>query len=142
MKNKKGITLILLLIVASLIGLSALIGLRFYTGNTGNQQGKTENTVFQEKAKNTIVQANAETIQSLLQAALADGDINRDEAAELAQNAGLQNPYNEVAMNTSEWFPEIADAPGEIQITLLADTFYIQGYGADGLLPGILTVKK
>ena len=45
-------------------------------------------------------------------------------------------------MNTSEWFPEIADALGEIQITLLADTFYIQGYGADGLLPGILTVKK
>ena len=142
MKNKKGFTLIALLIVASLIGLSALIGLRFYTGNTGNQQGKTENTVFQEKAKNTIVQANAETIQSLLQAALADGDINRDEASELAQNVGLQNPYNEVAMNTSEWFPEIADAPGEIQITLLADTFYIQGYGADGLLPGILTVKK
>jgi len=142
MKNKKGFTLISLLIVVSLIGLSALIGLRLYTDNTGNQQGKTENTVFQEKAKNTIVQANAETIQSLLQAALASGDINRDEAAELAQNAGLQNPYNEVAMNTSEWFPEIADAPGEIQITLLADTFYIQGYGADGLLPGILTVKK
>ncbi|HZK12462.1 MAG TPA: type II secretion system protein [Atribacterota bacterium] len=136
MKNKKGFTLIVLLITASIIALSALIGLRFYTGN---QQGKTDSTVFQEKAKDTIVQANAETIQSLLQAA---GDINRDEAAKLAQNAGLQNPYNEVAMNTSEWFPEIADAPGEIQITLLADTFYIQGYGADGLLPGILTVKK
>jgi len=30
----------------------------------------------------------------------------------------------------------------EDQITLLADTFYIQGYGADGLPPGILTVKK
>ena len=139
MKNKKGFTLIALLIVAFIIGLSALIGLRFYTGN---QQGKTENTVFQEKAKNTIVQANVETVQSLLQAAFADGDINRDEAVELAQNAGLQNPYNEVAMNTSEWFPEIADAPGEIQITLLAATFYIQGYGADGLLPNMLTVKK
>jgi len=136
MKNKKGFTLIVLLIAASIIALSALIGLRFYTGN---QQGKTDNIVFQEKAKDTIVQANAETIQSLLQAA---GDINRDEAAKLAQNSGLQNPYNEVAMNTSEWFPEIADAPGEIQITLLADTFYIQGYGADGLLPGMLTVKK
>ena len=139
MKNKKGFTLIALLIVASIIGLSALIGLRFYTGN---QQGKTENTVFQEKAKDTIVQANAATIQSLLQAALIGGDINRDEAVELAQNAGLQNPYNEVAMDTSEWFPEIADTPGEIQITLLAETFYIQGYGADGLLPNILTVKK
>lgn len=139
MKNKKGFTLIALLIVASIIGLSALIGLRFYTGN---QQGKTENTVFQEKAKNTIVQANVETVQSLLQAAFADGDINRDEAVELAQNAGLQNPYNEEMMNTPEWFPEVADTPGEIQISLIAETFYIQGYGADGLLPGLLTVKK
>ncbi len=139
MKTKKGFTLIALLIVASIIGLSALIGLRFYTGN---QQGKTEDTVFLEKAKDTIVQANTETIQSLLQAALAGGDINRDEAVELVQNAGLQNPYNEVAMNTPEWFPESADTPGEIQITLLVGTFYIQGYGADGLLPNILTVKK
>ena len=139
MKNKKGFTLIALLIVASIIGLSALIGLRYYTGN---QQGKTENNVFQEKAKDTIVQANAATIQSLIQAALAGGDINRDKAVELAQNAGLQNPYNEVAMNTSGWFPEVADTPGEIQITLLAGTFYVQGYGADGLLPNILTVKK
>ena len=102
MKNKKGFTLITLIIVASIIGLSALLGLRYYTGN---QQGKTENTVFREKVKDTIVQANAATIQSLIQAALADRDINRDEAVELAQNAGLQNPYNEVAMNTSGWFP-------------------------------------
>ena len=139
MKNKKGFTLIVLLIVASIIALSALMGLKFYTGN---QQGKTEDTVFLEKAKDTIVQANAETIQSLLQAAFAGGDINLDEAVKLAQRSGLQNPYNEVAMNTLEWFPEIADTPGEIQITLLTETFYIQGYGADGLLPGILTVKK
>ena len=139
MKNKKGFTLIALLIVASIIGLSALIGLRFYTGN---QPGKTENTVFQEKAKDTIVQANTATIQSLLLAALIGGDINRDEAVELAQNAGLQNPYNEEAMNTPECFPEIADTPGEIQITLLAETFYIQGFGANGLLPNILTVNK
>jgi len=54
MKNKKGFTLIALLIVASIIGLSALIGLRYYTG-TGNQQGKTENTVFREKAKQRLL---------------------------------------------------------------------------------------
>jgi len=47
MKNKKGFTLIALLIAASIIGLSALIGLRFYTGN---QQGRTKSTIFQEKA--------------------------------------------------------------------------------------------
>ena len=120
MKNKKGFTLIALLIVASIIGLSALIGLRYYTGN---QQGKTENTVFREKAKDIIVQANAATIQSLLQAALAGGDINRDKAVELAQNAGLQNPYNEVAMNTSGWFPEVADTPVKSRLPYLQELF-------------------
>lgn len=45
-------------------------------------------------------------------------------------------------MNTSEWFPKNANAPGAIQITLIAGTFYIQGYGADGLLPEILTAKR
>jgi len=139
MKNKKGFTLITLLIVVSIIGLSALIGLRFYSGD---RQERTKNTVVQEKAKNTIVQANAETIQSLIQATLVGGDINRDDAVNIAQNAGLYNPFNEVAMDTSEWFPENANNPGEIQITLLAGTFYIQGYGADGLLPNILKVRK
>jgi len=139
MKNKKGFTLVTLLIVVSIIGLSALIGLRFYSGN---RQERTESTIVQDKAKNTIVQANAGTVQSLIQGALAGGDINLDEAVDLAKNAGLQNPFNEVSMNTSAWFPESADAPGEIQITLHAGTFYIQGYGADGLLPNILTVKK
>jgi prepilin-type N-terminal cleavage/methylation domain-containing protein len=139
MKNKKGFTLIGLLMAISIIGVLALIGLRFYSGD---QQEKTKNTIIQEKAKNVLVQANAETIQSLIQAELADRDINRDDAVNRAQNAGLYNPFNEVAMNTSNWFPENADNPGEIQITLLAGIFYIQGYGADGLLPDILTVRK
>jgi len=139
MKNKKGVALIGLLMAMSIVGVLVLIGLRFYTGN---QQEKTKNTVVQEKAKNTVVQANAETIQSLIQAELADRDINRDDAANLAQNAGLYNPFNDVAMNTSAWFPENADVPGEIQITLLAGIFYIQGYGTDGLLPDILTARR
>jgi len=45
-------------------------------------------------------------------------------------------------MNTPEWFPEGANVPGEIQITLIEGTFYIQGYGADGLLPEIFTAKR
>jgi len=139
MKNKKDFALIGLLMAMSIVGVLVLIGLRFYTGN---QQEKTKNTVVQEKAKNTVVQANAETIQSLIQAELADRDINRDDAANLAQNAGLYNPFNDVAMNTSAWFPENADVPGEIQITLLAGIFYIQGYGTDGLLPDILTARR
>jgi len=139
MKNKKGFTIIGLLMVLSIIGVSALIGLRFYSGD---QQEKTKSTIVQEKAKNILVQANAETIQSLIQAELADRDINRDDAVNRAQNAGLYDPFNEVAMNTSKWFPENANNPGEIQITLLAGIFYIQGYGTDGLLPDILTVRK
>ena len=129
MKNKKGFTLIELLIVISIIGVLALMGLRVY----GNQQ---------EKAKNAIVKANAGTVQTLIQAELADRNINtRDEAVDIAKAAGLHNPFNGVAMNIEGWFPESADVPGEIQITLSAGTFSIQGYGADGLLPDILTAK-
>ena len=130
MKNKKGFTLIELLIVISIIGVLALMGLRVY----GNQQ---------EKAKNAIVKANVGTAQTLIQAELADRNINtRDEAVDIAKAAGLHNPFNGVAMNIEGWFPESADVPGEIQITLSAGTFSIQGYGADGLLPDILTAKR
>jgi len=139
MKYEKGFTFITLLIVAAIIGLSGLIGLRFYSGN---RQEKTGSIVAQDKAKNVIVQANAQVIQSLILGALADGDINLDKVINLSQNAGLHSPFNEVAMNKPEWFPETADSPGEIQITLEGDTFYIQGYGADGLLVHILSVKK
>jgi len=130
MKNKWGFTLIELLIVISIIGILALIGLRFY----GN---------LQEKAKNAVVKVNAGTVQTSIQAELADIDINtRDEAANIAKDAGLYNPFNGVAMNISEWFPENANGPGEIQITLIAGIFYIQGYGTDGLLPDIFTARK
>ncbi|MEA2021777.1 MAG: type II secretion system protein [Candidatus Caldatribacteriota bacterium] len=139
MKNKKGFTLIVLVLVISVIGLLTLVGLRVYDGD---RQEKTKSTIVQEKAKNAVVQTNVETIQSLIQAVLSDRDINRDDAVSIAQNAGLYNPFNEVAMNTPTLFPEKANNPGEIQITLLAETFYIQGYGADGLLPNILTARK
>ena len=130
MKNKKGFTLIESLIVISIIGVLALMGLRVY----GNQQ---------EKAKSAIVKANTGTVQTLIQAELADRNINtRDEAVDIAKAAGLHNPFNGVAMNIEGWFPESADVPGEIQITLSAGTFSIQGYGADGLLPDILTAKR
>jgi len=130
MKNKKGFTLIESLIVISIIGVLALMGLRVY----GNQQ---------EKAKSAIVKANTGTVQTLIQAELADRNINtRDEAVDIAKAAGLHNPFNGVAMNIEGWFPESADVPGEIQITLSAGTFFIQGYGADGLLPDILTAKR
>jgi len=139
MKNKKGFALIGLLMAISIIGVLALIGLRVYNID---QQEKTKSNIILEKAKNILVQANAETIQSLIQAELADRDINRDDAVNIAQNAGLYNPFNDIAMNTAEWFPEDANIPGEIQITLLEGIFYIQGYGTDGLLSYTLTAKR
>ena len=139
MKNRKGFALIGLLLALSIIGLLTLIGLRVYNGD---QQVKGKNTIVQEKAKNVIVRSNVRAVQTLIQAELTDKDINRDDAVNIAQNAGLYNPFNEVAMNTSEWFPESANVPGEIQITLIEGTFYIQGYGADGLLLEILTAKR
>ena len=129
MKNTKGFTLIELLVVVAIIGVLALMGLRYY----GTQQ---------EKAKNAIVKANAGTVQTLIQAELADTDVTLLEAVSLATKAGLYNSFNGVAMNLAGWFPENADTPGEIQITLSLNIFYIQGYGADGLLPDILTARR
>lgn len=105
------------------------MGLRLYLGQ-------------QDKAKNAIVKANAGTVQTLIQAELADKDVTLLEAVGIATKAGLYNPFNGVAMNLAGWFPESADTPGEIQITLSSNIFYVQGYGTDGLLPDILTARK
>jgi prepilin-type N-terminal cleavage/methylation domain-containing protein len=133
MTNKKGFTLIELLVVISIIGVLALMGLRVYL----NQQ---------DKAKNAMVKANAGTVQTLIQAELADTNIeDRAGAVNIAINAGLHNPFNNASMNEAGDFPEedSALAPGKIKITLSDDgIFSIQGYGADGLLPDILTARR
>ncbi len=132
MKNKKGFSLIELMIVVVIIGALALMGLRFYLTQ-------------QEKAKNAIVKANAGTVQTLIQAELADKNLStRDEAVDIAKAAGLHNPFNRVAMKEPGWFPDAANAniPGQVLITLSDGVFYIQGYGVDGLLPDILTARR
>ena len=129
MKNTKGFTLIELLVVISIIGVLALMGLRLYLGQ-------------QEKAKNAMVKANAGTVQTLIQGELADTDVTLLQAVSIATKAGLHNPFNGVSMNTAGWFPDSAITPGQIQITLSSGIFSIQGYGADGLLPDILTARK
>ena len=129
MKNKKGFTLVELLVVISIIGVLALMGLRLYLGQ-------------QDKAKDVMVKANAGTIQTLIQAELADEDVTLGGAVDIARAAGLHNPFNGVSMNTAGWFPENAITPGQIQITLSGGVFSIQGYGADGLFPNILTARK
>jgi len=129
MKNKRGFTLIELIVVMAIIGVLALMGLRLYL----NQQ---------DKAKNALVKANAGTVQTLIQAELADTDVNLEGAVDIAKAAGLHNPFNGDSMNTAGWFPESAITPGQIQITLSDGIFSIQGCGADGLLPDILTARR
>ena len=92
-KSKKGFTLIELMVVVAIIGVLALLGLRLYTGQ-------------QEKAKNAIVKANAGTVQTLLQANMADLAANWASAADAVDaldlhdvntahftTAGMRNPY-------------------------------------------------
>lgn len=86
MLNQKAFTIITLLIVVTIIGLSALLGLEFYSGS---RQEWEEGELFQDKAKNMIVQANAEVVHSLIQRTLSNPDISLEEILNLCQNARL-----------------------------------------------------
>ncbi|MCJ7789818.1 MAG: prepilin-type N-terminal cleavage/methylation domain-containing protein [Candidatus Atribacteria bacterium] len=88
MTNTKGFTLVELLVVISIIAVLVLMGLRLYL-------------VQQDIAKNAIVKANVGTIQTLIQANMADTDY--DDATPAARIAaalgditdatGCHNPY-------------------------------------------------
>jgi len=90
-KSKKGFTLIELMVVVAIIGILALLGLRLYTGQ-------------QEKAKNAIIKANCGTIQTLIQAELADSSPASVNAlwtgGTMVTNSGIHNPVSGSAQTT------------------------------------------
>ena len=88
-KSKKGFTLIELMVVVAIFGVLVLLGLRTYVPQ-------------KERAANSIVKANAGTIQTILVGYMGDNDIIDNSQISVALGGPnplekMVNPYNNTA---------------------------------------------
>jgi type IV pilus assembly protein PilA len=130
-KSKKGFTLIELMVVVAIIGVLSLLGLRMYSGQ-------------QDKAKNAIVKANMGTVQTLIQAELADTPaLLLANAQALGLLAGLHNPYTGSACIAAE-FTTASKGATVVTQPVTDGPFIITGYGKDAttVIPNPLTAQK
>jgi len=151
-KNKKGFTLIELMVVVAIIGILALLGLRLYTTQ-------------QAKAKEAIVKANASTVHTIIQSEMADGAVNLSGTGGLLDTNGslitanLRNPFTADAMTATDFIVAVntvaattAGNEGKIHINVVgtettetssATEVVVQGFGQGGIpIPEKLTAKR
>ena len=130
-KSKKGFTLIELMVVVVIIGVLALLGLRLYLTQI-------------EKSNNALVKANAGTVQTTIQAALADTSpaLVWDDWVDgsIITASGIHNPLTktlqDIVSAPVQALGADADA-GEVWVYYHDDpsntdsTFYVNGRNAD-----------
>jgi type IV pilus assembly protein PilA len=131
-KNKKGFTLIELMVVVAIIGILALLGLRLYATQ-------------QDKAKESIVKANAGSVQVQLQTTMVDDGGELDTAVKAvtaAEGINIQNPFTNlsgagnvaVAVADGALDTTVADNEGMVGINYSNETFTIIGFGNNGVV--------
>ena len=137
-KNKKGFTLIELMVVVAIIAVLALLGLRLYTTQ-------------QRRAKEAMVRANAGTVQVAIQTELVDSASVTLDASSLSDLDQLMNPFTNKSGfgSTNAWAnvdtqaTDEAAAEGMVIVSESNGVYTITPCGEDGTsITYVLTARR